>query len=50
MGAVKEGWLNSLADIMIGGSLDSERAESSGRLGHEGIVEEPEITKEMTHN
>ena len=38
VGAIKEGWLNSLADIMMGGSLDSERAESTGRLGHEEIV------------
>ena len=50
MGAVRGGWLNSLVDIMIGGSPDSERVESTGKLGHEGIVEEPEMTKERTHN
>ena len=46
MGAVRGGWLNSLANIMTGGSPDSERVGSTGRLGHERIVEEPEMTKE----
>ena len=35
---------------MTWGSPDSERVGSTGRLGHEGIVEEPEMTKERTHN
>ena len=34
VGAVRGGWLNPLADIMTGGSPDSERVGSTDRLGH----------------
>ena len=37
--AVRGGWLNPLADIMTGGSTDDERVGSTGRLGHEGIID-----------